>query len=104
MRLDLYLVRFSGVKTRNKAKILIKNGFVYVDGRLIIKPAYDVKYDDRVEIKYDKDTNRGYLKLKYIDENLEEIVQDLHLITYLSHQLVKRILSADKVKGEIHAK
>ena len=41
---------------------------------------------------------------KYVDENLEEIVQDLHLITYLSHQLVKRILSAGKVRGEIHAK
>jgi len=41
---------------------------------------------------------------KYIDENLEEIVQDIYLITHLAFQLAKKIVSAGKVKGEIHAR
>ena len=45
MRLDTYLVERGMVPSRTRAKELITNGFVTVDGKTVNKPAYDVAED-----------------------------------------------------------
>ncbi len=51
MRLDLYLVENNLFKTRTKAKDAINNNAIYVDGKLINKPSYEVNNESNVEIK-----------------------------------------------------
>ena len=38
-RLDVYIVTNCGVKSRERAKQLIKNGFVSVNGKVCVKPS-----------------------------------------------------------------
>ncbi len=72
MRLDKYLNEFKDIDSRTKAKKLILGSFVYVNGKIILSPSYDVDENDIVEINADNDitryVSRGALKLiKAID-------------------------------------
>ncbi len=67
MRLDRFLVDRGFFDSRQKAKEAIKRGFVVVDGRVITKPSYDVKFDSEVRVLVEGKP-RGYWKLKEIDE------------------------------------
>ena len=69
MRLDLYLFQNAYAKSRQRAKCLIEDGNVTVDGTIITKPSYDI--DDALEhsIKIENDcpyVSRGGLKLEKI--------------------------------------
>lgn len=80
MRLDLWLVKKGFFKTRNRAKIAIKMGFVKVNGQIITKPSAEIDDDAVIEVLEDKP--RGYWKLKELDEKFhifkgDEIVLDL---------------------------
>ena len=66
MRLDVYLTENGIIKSRTQAQMLIKNGSVTVDGKVITKPSFEVDGNDVV-----CDTScicpyvsRGGLKLK----------------------------------------
>ena len=48
-RLDLYIVTNCGVKSRERAKQLIKNGLVSVNGKVCIKPSVLVDENSGVE-------------------------------------------------------
>lgn len=50
MRLDVYLVNKNIFETRNKAQMSIKKGIVYVDGKKITKPSFEVN-ENKIEIK-----------------------------------------------------
>lgn len=48
MRLDTYLSESGLAKSRSFAKILLEEGYVKVNGKVINKPSYDVSGNDRV--------------------------------------------------------
>lgn len=50
MRLDLYLVKMRLVVSRSKGVHLIKTGNVNVNEKVVLKPSYNVKEDDKVEL------------------------------------------------------
>lgn len=81
MRLDEHIATRTG--SRAKAKRAIQLGLVKVNGRVVKKPSYDVKYDDKVEVQQDlAEKSAGYFKLKEIQDktNLiskEDIVLDI---------------------------
>ena len=77
MRLDLYLFNNEQVKSRQKAKDLIEQGCVLVNGQVITKPAYEIDENSNNLINiYDncKYVSRGGLKLeKIINESCIDI-------------------------------
>jgi len=75
MRLDSYLVDIGKLSSRGRAKRAIAGGHVKVNGRVIIKPSYDVAYSDSVEITEGLDKPAGYLKLKEIQETSALIME-----------------------------
>ena len=67
MRLDVFLFQNKYVKSRQKAKVLIEDGNVKLDGKVIFKSSYDVKEDEEhiVEIVDNCPyVSRGGLKLE----------------------------------------
>uniref|UniRef100_A0A7J2TJ72 Methyltransferase domain-containing protein n=1 Tax=Archaeoglobus fulgidus TaxID=2234 RepID=A0A7J2TJ72_ARCFL len=80
MRLDVLLVKLGYFKSRNRAKIAIKNGLVIVEGKVARKPSMEVDINARIEVLDDKPA--GYWKLKELDEKFKifsgnEVVLDL---------------------------
>jgi 23S rRNA (cytidine1920-2'-O)/16S rRNA (cytidine1409-2'-O)-methyltransferase len=68
MRLDSYLVEMGDLGSRGRAKRAIINGHVMVNGKVVIKPSYDVAYSDDIEITEGMDKPAGYWKLREIQE------------------------------------
>lgn len=67
MRLDEYLASMAGIKSRARAKRAIQLGHVKVNGKIVTKPAYDVKYGDGVEVQQElAEKSAGYFKLRDI--------------------------------------
>lgn len=66
MRLDVYLTELGMVSSRTEAKGFITSSAVKVDGKVIIKPAYDVPNGSNVEVDRSskKYVGRGGLKLE----------------------------------------
>ena len=67
MRADLYLYNNGYVKSRQKAKDLIEQGYVNIDGKKISKPAYDINEDCEYKIEINDPcpyVSRGGLKLE----------------------------------------
>lgn len=66
LRLDLYTVEKGIIKSRERAKELIKSGNVTVNGRVIDKPSYDTEENDIIEVLCEqlKYVGRGGLKLE----------------------------------------
>ncbi len=70
MRLDIFLVANNFVSSRNKAIELIKNNFVKVDGKIVLKPSFIVDKDCNVEILKEIFVSRAGEKLdSYIKNN-----------------------------------
>lgn len=67
MRLDLYLFQNEFVKSRQKAKTLIEDGNVKVNGTVVQKPSFDILEDVKIEV-FDACpyVSRGGLKLEGI--------------------------------------
>ena len=67
MRADLYLYNFGYVKSRQKAKVLIEDGYVFINGEKILKPSFDIDESREYSIEI-KDpcpyVSRGGLKLE----------------------------------------
>ena len=66
MRLDLYLSEYRLVDSRSDAKRFITSGSVSVDGKVILKPAFDVFGDEKIIVDKSskKYVSRGGLKLE----------------------------------------
>lgn len=66
MRLDLYLTENGYAESRQRAKLLIVEGYVSVNGKPVRKPALDVADDVTVQVSGDPIgyVSRGALKLK----------------------------------------
>ncbi|RLG70806.1 MAG: TlyA family rRNA (cytidine-2'-O)-methyltransferase, partial [Methanobacteriota archaeon] len=73
MRLDQYLVRRGLVASRSKGVQLIKMGNVLVNGKPVLKPSFDVKSCDRVELKskYCYVGRGGYKLEKFLGNRLD---------------------------------
>lgn len=65
MRLDVYLTKELSVESRNKASMMITNGDVSVNGKLVTKPSYNVNPGDSVIVDNDSKlyVSRSALKL-----------------------------------------
>ncbi len=64
MRLDAYMKETGMVATRSRAKMLIENGSVKINGIFIKKPAYEIKETDKVTLESDLPyVSRGGVKL-----------------------------------------
>ena len=65
-RLDIELVNRGFFESRSKAQNEIKNGIIYCNNKCITKSSFDVKAEDKIEIKGDtlKYVSRGGLKLE----------------------------------------
>ena len=75
MRLDLYLVKYHDVQSRNKSNELIKDKKVMVNGQIITKPSFAVPQYAKIDmLNIDLFVSRSAYKLKYF---LEEISIDL---------------------------
>ena len=69
MRLDLFLFQFNYVKSRQKAKSLIEDGNVTVNGKTVQKASYEVDVEQNYDIKITDScpyVSRGGLKLEKI--------------------------------------
>ena len=67
MRLDQYLAESGMLSSRTEAKAMITEGAVYVDGRQVTKPSFDVSgLEDKVAVDMSKKeyVSRGGIKLK----------------------------------------
>ena len=66
MRIDIYLSENGYVKSRERAKQLVKAGQVQVNGIVVSKPSYDVAENAAIEITGEqlKYVGRGGLKLE----------------------------------------
>ncbi|PHS55842.1 MAG: TlyA family rRNA (cytidine-2'-O)-methyltransferase [Sulfurimonas sp.] len=69
-RLDNYLVKNSFCDSRNKAQVMIKEAYVSVNSKLILKSSFKVSQDDEVKVKEHKQyVSRGVFKLSnFLDE------------------------------------
>lgn len=75
IRLDNYLVENSLAQSRNKAQALIKDGFVNVNSKVILKSSYKLQKSDEVKVKEHKEyVSRSAFKLSgFLDELKLEI-------------------------------
>ncbi len=66
MRLDIYTVQSGLIKSRERAKEYIKNGYVTVNDHIAEKPSFEVSESDNVKVTCDqlKYVGRGGLKLE----------------------------------------
>lgn len=71
MRLDNYLVQSGLCESRNKAQTIVKEGLVYVNDKLVKKPAFQIQESSDVRVaEYKAYVSRAAFKL---DEFLNEI-------------------------------
>ncbi len=66
-RLDLMMVQMGIVPSRQRAKTLIQNGQIFVNGKAVTKPAFLIEADDAVELQGSDIpfVGRGGLKLEH---------------------------------------
>jgi len=70
VRLDNYLVENDFVESRNKAQTIVKEGLVYINDKLVKKPAFQVQQSDEVRVlEHRSYVSRAAFKL---DEFLNE--------------------------------
>lgn len=67
MRIDKYLYENSMAKSRTHAHSLIISGFVRCDGRIVMRPSFEVSGSEKIEISGDvcPYVSRGGLKLEW---------------------------------------
>ncbi|MBQ9449403.1 MAG: TlyA family RNA methyltransferase [Acholeplasmatales bacterium] len=84
MRLDVYLTENNHIESRTKAKSLIGDSLVMVNGKIITKPSFEVTEEDEVKIIGNNNpyVSRGGLKLEAAINNFnldfkEKVVLDI---------------------------
>lgn len=77
MRLDIYITNNNNIQSRNKASELIKSKKVFVDGKIVTKPSFQV--EDAMKVVIDEEdffVSRAAYKLKYFLEENDIKVKD----------------------------
>ncbi len=79
MRLDIYLYKKNFISSRSKAAELIKGGKVFVNGKVILKPSYNMKdLEYKIEILQEKIyVSRAAYKLKYFLQNKDIEIKNI---------------------------
>ncbi len=111
-RLDVYMHDKGYTSSRERAKQLIMNNFVYVDDKLITKPAYTVNDDVKIKITGELYLSRGYVKIEkamqVFNINVEnKTAVDVGASTggftdYLLKHGVKKVYAVDVGSGQLH--
>lgn len=101
MRLDSYLVDIGKFSSRGRAKRAIAGGQVKVNGRVIIKPSYDVAYSDIVEITEGLDKPAGYWKLKEIQETAA-LIREGDRVLDIGSSAGGFLLFASEIASHVH--
>lgn len=101
MRLDSYLVEISSLGSRSRAKRAIIEGHVKVNGKVIIKPSYDVAYSDSVEVAEGIDKPAGYWKLKEIQEKTH-LIKEGDRVLDIGSSAGGFLLYASEVASQVH--
>lgn len=114
MRLDKYLFDNGYYPSREKAKMAIEKGYILVDGVKILKPAFEVLNDVKIEIEEDlmKYVSMGGYKLeeaitKFNLDFKDKVVLDIGSSTggftdcSLKHQ-AKTVVSVDVGTSQLH--
>ncbi len=112
MRLDKYLFENGFVDSRSKAQTLIKEGLVYVDGKLIDKTSYEPENSQNITIlSHSEYVSRGAYKLITAIENFNidfenKIVVDIGASTGGFTQVAlkygaKKVYAIDVGQGEL---
>lgn len=79
MRLDIRLSETKDI-TRNKAQSFIKDGLVTVDGKIIIKPSFEVNGNEIIELKEEKKVHWVSRSAGKLDGFLEQLqIQNIEL-------------------------
>ncbi len=112
MRLDRYLVARGLVESREKAKRLILEGRVRVEGKAVLKPAHPVPPGARVEVEGERYVGRGAYKLLGALEAFPlgvegRVALDLGAGTggftqVLLERGARRVYAVDVGKGQLH--
>lgn len=72
MRLDIYMHEIMGIQSRNKASELIKNSFVLLNDKIVVKASAEVEDGDKVEIITDEIfVSRAAYKLMRFLKNID---------------------------------
>jgi 23S rRNA (cytidine1920-2'-O)/16S rRNA (cytidine1409-2'-O)-methyltransferase len=101
MRLDSYLVEIGNLGSRGRAKRIITEGHVKVNGTVIMKPSYDVAYCDLVEVTQDMDKPAGYWKLKEIQE-MTGIIKNDDSVLDIGSSAGGFLLFASEIASHVH--
>ena len=116
MRIDKYLYENSMAKSRTHAHSLIISGFVRCDGRIVMRPSFEVSGSEKIEISGDvcPYVSRGGLKLECaLDEfginPSGKTAVDIGASTggftdVLLRRGAKRVYALDSGHGQLHAK
>ena len=112
MRLDVYLLENRLASSRTKAQQLVKAGYVSVDGKVILKPSYELLCNETITIaEYHNYVSRGSCKLLGAIESFEidfsgKVVLDCGASTggftqvALEHN-AKKVYAVDVGQGEL---
>ena len=112
MRLDKFLFENKGLSSRAKAQQLIKNGYVLVDDKVVLKPSYELLcYKTITIIDYPKYVSRGAQKLlgaiaSFFLTFTDKVVIDIGASTGGFTQVAlergaKKVYAVDVGKGEL---
>lgn len=116
MRIDKYLYENSMAKSRTHAHSLIISGLVRFDGRIVMRPSFEVSGSEKIEISGDvcPYVSRGGLKLEYaLDEfginPSGKTAVDIGVSTggftdVLLRRGAKRVYALDSGHGQLDAK
>ena len=113
MRLDQYLTENGLVESRNKGASLIKSSYVKVNGKIVLKPSYNVLQTDDIKIiKNDKYVARSAYKLLTAINNFkldfkDKIVVDIGASTGGFTQVAiengaKKVYAVDVGHSQLH--
>ncbi|MFH0904971.1 MAG: S4 domain-containing protein [Methanobacteriota archaeon] len=101
MRLDSFLVEIGDLGSRGRAKRAITEGYVKVNGTVVIKPSYDVAYSDSIEVTEDMDKPGGYWKLKEIQEKTN-IIKAGDTVLDIGSSAGGFLLFASEIASHVH--
>jgi len=101
MRLDTYLVDIGDLGSRGRAKRAITEGYVKVNGTVVIKPSYDVAYSDSIEVAEGMDKPAGYWKLKEIQEKTN-IIKAGDTVLDIGSSAGGFLLFASELASQVH--
>ena len=115
MRLDKYLYEKGFVPSREKAQALIMAGQVFVNGRVVDKPGYKLKGDEKVEVKsLPKYVSRGGEKLEWASKRFglsfkDKVILDVGSSTggftdFMLQHGAKKVYAVDVGKGQMDYK